>query len=83
MNIREEWDQNDPVAREKCRNTILNELVNMKKRNIWTNINVNDLPQDKRLIGIKWVFKVKDNRTHNTSLVEFEYVQVPGVEFDE
>ena len=55
----------------------------MKKRKCWTKINVNDLPPDKRPIGLKWVFKVKDNRTHKAHLVEFGFLQVPGLDFDE
>ena len=62
---------------------MMNELANMKKRDVWTTIDYNDLPPDKKPIGLKWVFKVKENGTHKARLVAFGFLQIPGVDFNE
>jgi hypothetical protein len=49
---------------------------------------VADLPANQKVIGLKWVFKVKKNPNgkivkHKARLVAKGYAQVQGVDFDE
>ena len=39
------------------------------------------IPNNRRLIGNKWVFKIKRDRTYRTRLVALGYSQIPGVDY--
>ena len=39
------------------------------------------MSKDRRLIGCKWVFKIKRDGTYRARLVPLGYSQVPGVDF--
>ena len=40
-----------------------------------------DIPEGRKLIGSKWVFKVKRNGTYRSRLVALGYTQIPGVDY--
>ena len=50
-------------------------------RKVWNNICKLDVPNDRRLIGCKWVFKIKRDGTYRARLLTLGYSQVPGVDF--
>ena len=39
------------------------------------------IPEDRRLIGNKWVFKIKRDGTYRARLVALGYSQIPGVDY--
>ena len=53
----------------------------MENKNVWKIICNMDVPNDRRLIGCKWVFKIKRDGTYRARLVALGYSQVPGVDF--
>ena len=55
----------------------------MIKRNMWTKIKKKNIPKERRLIGSKWVMKVKKNGIYRARLVALGYSQIPGVDFSE
>nr|GEW66163.1 putative ribonuclease H-like domain-containing protein [Tanacetum cinerariifolium] len=61
------------------------ELLQFKLQKVWTLV---DLPNAKRAIGTKWVFKNKKNERgivirNKTRLVAQEYTQEEGIDYDE
>ena len=42
---------------------------------------INDHPNDHRLVGCRWVFKVKRNGVYHARLVAKHFSQFPGVDF--
>ena len=50
---------------------------------MWQHRTKSDIPSDCRLIGSKWVFKVKNSGTYRARCVALGYSQIPGVDFME
>jgi len=42
-----------------------------------------DIPEGRRLVGCKWVFKIKRNGVYRARLVALGYSQIPGVDFQD
>ena len=53
----------------------------MESRRVWKGIKKRDIPSDRRLIGSRWVFRVKRNGVFRARLVALGYSQIPGVDF--
>ena len=53
----------------------------MENKKAWRTILKTDVPKDRRLIGCKWVFKIRRDGTYRARLVALGYSQVPGVDF--
>ena len=53
----------------------------MENKKVWKNICKTEVPNARRLIGCKWVFKIKSDGTYRARLVALGYSQVPGVDF--
>ena len=53
----------------------------MENKKGWENICKIDVPNDRRLIGCKWVFKIERDGTCRARLVALGYSQVPGLDF--
>ena len=53
----------------------------MINRGVWRKIDKMKIPENKRLIGNKWVFKIKRDGTYRARLVALGYSQIPGVDF--
>ena len=51
----------------------------MEKNHVWRVIKKNDVPENRRLLGAKLVFKVKKNGIFKTTLVAQGLSQIPGV----
>ena len=53
----------------------------MIKRGVWRKIDKVKIPETRRLIGDKWVFKIKRDGTYSARLVAMGYSQIPGVDY--
>ena len=67
------------------KNAMLEELNAIKKNNTWELV---DLPNKKRAIGVKWMFKLKLNPNntvakHKVRLVARGFLQKPGIDYSE
>ena len=74
------WYNKNYKLRAKWRNAINKEFENMEKNNISRVIKKTDVPENRRLFGAKWVFKVKKNGVFKTRLVAQGFLQIPGVD---
>ena len=70
----------NPKLRLKWREAIKKEFENMEKNHIWRAIKKNDVPENMRLLGAKWVFKVKKNGIFKARLVAQGFSQITGVD---
>ena len=52
----------------------------MKKNHMWRVIKKTNVPENRRLLGAKWVFKVKKNGIFIARLVAQAFSQIPGVD---
>ena len=53
----------------------------MINRGVWKKIDKVTIPENRRLIGNKWVFKIKIDGTYRARLVALGYSQIPGVDY--
>lgn len=76
----EAWNHPHATDIEHWRTAIKKEFNNMIKRNVWRQTKTNKIPEDRRLIGSKWVFRKKRNGVFRARLVGLGYSQIPGVD---
>jgi hypothetical protein len=69
--------------KEKWLEAIKLELSNMKKRDVWKLVKKSSMPPNRRMVGCKWVFKIKADGTYRARLVAQGFSQIPGVDFTE
>ena len=55
----------------------------MINRGFWQKTKKDQIPNYRRLIGSKWVFKKKGNGVYRARLCGLGYVQVPGVDYQD
>jgi hypothetical protein len=79
----EAWNHDDPRSQEKWREAINKEFEEMEKKQVWEVMKKEDIPQDRRTIKCKWIFKIKRNGVFRARLVACGYSQIPGVNFNE
>ena len=79
--FREAWDHPEEQQREKWRAAIRKELKDMTNRGVFRKVKRNKMPNGKRCVKHKWVFKVKRNGIFRARLVACGYSQIPGVDF--
>ena len=48
---------------------------------MWRHVKSNDHPNDRRLVGCRWVFKMKRNGVYHDGLVAIALSRIPGVDF--
>ena len=53
----------------------------MIDRGVWRKVDRKNIPNNRRLIGNKWVFKIKRDGTYRARLVALGYNQIPGVDY--
>ena len=53
----------------------------MISRGVWRKTDRKRIPNNRRLIGNKWVFKIKRDGTYRARLVALGYSQIPGVDY--
>ena len=55
--FQEAWYHNDQERRKKWRTVIWKEFHDMNKQGVWVNVDGSSIPEGRKLIGSKWVFK--------------------------
>ena len=75
------WDHEEAEDRAKWREGIRKELRDMIKRKVCERTKIANVPQDRRLIGCKWLFKKKRNEVYRARLVALGYSQVADIDF--
>ena len=53
----------------------------MIDRGVWRKIDRKNIPNNRRLIGNKWVLKIKRDGIYRARLVALGYSQIPGVDY--
>ena len=81
QSFQEAWWDPDLISREKWREAIRLEFKKMLDMGVWRHVKRNDRPNDRRLVGCRWVFKVKRNGVYHARLVAKGFSQIPGVDF--
>ena len=79
--FQEAW--HDPIEndRNKWRAAIRKEIRSMINRGVWRKTDRAKIPKNRRLIGNKWVFKIKRDGIYRARLVALGYSQIPGVDY--
>ena len=80
MTFDEAWNHPNEFERMKLREAIRKEIRNMIKRVVWRNVKKNAIPENRRLIVNKWVFKKKRNGLYRARLVCLGYTQIAGLD---
>ena len=81
QSFQEAWWEPDLISREKWREAIPLEFKKMLDMGVWRHVKRNDHPNDRRLVGCRWVFKVKRNGVYHAKLVAKGFSKIPGVDF--
>ena len=79
--FQEAWHSPIEEERHKWQAAIRKEIRSMINRGVWRKIDKMKIPENRRLIGNKWVFKIKRDGTYWARLVALGYSQIPGVDF--
>ena len=77
------WNHENPIQRKQWREAIGKEFNDMETRKVWRKVDRSDMPQDKRCVKCKWVFKIKRSGVFRARLVACGYSQIAGVDFME
>jgi len=75
------YNHPDPSQRKKWREAIKKEFRDMTRRGVWRKVKRSSIPQGRRCIKSKWVFKIKRDGIFRARLVACGYSQIPGVDF--
>ena len=81
QSFQEAWWDPDLISREKWREAIRLKFKKMLDMGERRHVRRNDCPNDRRLVGCRWVFKVKRNGLYRARLVAKGFSQIPGVDF--
>ena len=81
QSFQEAWLDPDLIAREKGQEAIDLEFKKMLDMGVWRHVKRRDCPNDHRLVGCIWVFKVKRNGMYQARLVVKSFSQIPHVDF--
>ena len=79
--FQEAWHYPVESERDNWRVAIRKEIKSMIERGVWRKTDRKRIPSNRRLIGNKWVFKIKRDGTYRARLVAFGYSQIPGVDY--
>ena len=79
--FQEAWHYPVKSERDSWRIAIRKEIRSMIERGVWRKTGRKRIPNNTRLIGSKWVFKIKRDGTYRARLVALEYSQIPGVDY--
>ena len=75
--FKEAWHHQIEKEWENWRAAVRKEI----ERGVWKKTDRKKIPSNRRLIGNKWVFKVKRDGTYRARLVALGYSQIPGVDY--
>ena len=79
--FQEAWHHPIENERNSWRAVIRKEIKSMIERGVWRKTDRNKIPTNRRLIGNKWVFKIKRDGTYRARLVTLGYSRIPGVDY--
>ena len=79
--FQEAWRDPDLISRDKWREGIRLEFKKILDMGVWRHMKSDDHPNNCRLVGCRWVFKVKRNGVCCARLVAKGFSQIPGVHF--
>ena len=79
--FQEAWHSPVEEEKENWQITIRKEIRTMINRGVWRKIDRAKIPENRRLIGNKWVFKIKRYGTYRARLVTLGYSQIPGIDY--
>ena len=79
--FQEAWHYPIEDEKERWRIAIRREIRSMIERGVWRKTDRKKIPSNRRLIGNKWVFKIKRDSTYRARLVALGYSQIPGVDY--
>ena len=79
--FQEAWYYPIEKDRDDWRVAIKKEIRIMINRGVWRKTDREKIPKNTRLIGNKWVFKIKRDGTYRARLVAVGYSQIPGVDY--
>ena len=79
--FQEAWHYPIENDRNNWRTTIRKGNKSMINRGVWRKTDRAQIPKNRRLIGNKWVFKIKRDGTYKARLVALGYSQIPGVDY--
>ena len=75
------WYSPGEEEKENWQIAIRKEIRSMINRVVWRKIDRAKIPENRRLIGNKWVFKIKRDGTYRARLVALGYSQIPGIDY--
>ena len=78
--FQEAWHSSVEKERDYWQAAIRKEIRSMINRGVWRKIDRAKIPENRRLIGNKWVFKIKRDGTYRARLVALGYSQIPGID---
>ena len=67
--------------RTKWEEVMDKEFKDFEKRGVWKVKKMSEIPPGRKLIGCKWVHKLKRNGIHRSGLVALGHTQTPGVDY--
>ena len=79
--FQEAWHSPVEEERNNWQAAIRKEIESMINRGVWRKIDKVKIPENRRLIGNKWVFKIKRDGTYREKLVALGYSQIPGIDY--
>ena len=78
--FQEAWHSPVEEERNNWQMAIRKEIKSMIDRRVWRTVYRKNIPNNRRLIGNKWVFKIKRDGTYRAILVALGYSQIPEVD---
>ena len=78
--FQEAWHYPNEKERDNWRAAIRKGIRIMIERGVWRKTDRKKIPSNRRLIGNKWVLKIKRDGTYRAILVALGYSQIPGVD---
>ena len=79
--FQEAWHYPVESERDNWRSAIRKDIRSMINRGVWRKTDRAKIPKNRRLIGNKWVFKIKRDGTYRARLVALGYSQIPGIDY--
>ena len=79
--FQEAWHYPVKSERDSWRVAFRKEIRSMNESEVWRKTDRKRIPSSRRLIGNKWVFKIKRNGTYRAKLMVLGYSQIPGVDY--
>ena len=79
--FQEAWHSPVEQERQNWQIAIRKEIKSMISRGVCRKIDKVNIPENRRLIGNNWLFKIKRDGTYTARLVALGYSQIPGVDY--